>query len=207
MKIRDRLSYANVTATLALVVALATGGAYAQSRIGTSEIQNRAVTSKKIKKGAVRNVNVRRNALTGVRIRESTLNALRFARVGGTQASTCDPSNDGFVPCAVTTVQLPSPGRILIVATGGSFSDGMNPANGNCQVRLNDEPQSVGEAPGESDISNTDATATNGFARTLVTPLVPAGKATLSLVCNQVGPADFQVRAPTIAAIALTKGR
>lgn len=207
MRIRDRLSYANVTATLALVVAMATGGAYAQSQIGTNEIQDRAVTSKKIKKGAVRNANVRGNALTGAKIREGTLNAFQFSAMNGAQDGLCNPDDVTFLTCVATTVQLPSPGRILVVATGGAYSATSEPAKGNCQVRLNNQPQPLGEMPGEEGDSTTDASATNGFARTLVTPVVPPGNATLSLACNQAGTPDFGVRNPTIAAIALTNGR
>ena len=46
------LSYANVTATLALVVALG-GTGYAATRIGTDNIEDGAVTSAKLAKGAV----------------------------------------------------------------------------------------------------------------------------------------------------------
>jgi hypothetical protein len=52
--IRDRLTYANVTATLALIVALGTGGAYAASKIGPNDIKENAVRSKHIKEGEVR---------------------------------------------------------------------------------------------------------------------------------------------------------
>ena len=207
MKIRERLSYANVTATLALMVALATGGAYAESKIGASEIQNRAVTAKKIKKGAIRNAHVRRDALTGKRIREGTLNSFQFSALNGGQALSCNPADSTFVNCATTTVQLASPGRALVVATGGMFSEGLDPAQGTCEVRVDGQPELLRNAPGEESIVNTSTTATNGFARTLVTPLLPSGPVTLTLACNQSGSADFRVADPTIAALALTNGR
>jgi hypothetical protein len=52
MKPFRALSYANVTATLALVVALG-GTGYAATRIGTSDIEDGAITSSKIANGAV----------------------------------------------------------------------------------------------------------------------------------------------------------
>ena len=207
MKIRERLSYANVTATLALMVALATGGAYAQSKIGASEIQNRAITAKKVKKGAIRNAHVRRDALTGKRIREGTLNAFQFSALNGAEALTCDPTDETFIDCATTTLQLASPGRTLVVATGGAFSEGVDPAQGNCQVRINGESALHGDVPGEESMVNTSSTATNGFARTRVTPVLPRGAVTLALACNQAGSGDFRVADATIAALALTNGR
>ena len=50
---RIKLSYANVMATLAMFGVLAGGGAYAASQIGTKEIANGAITSKKIRSKAV----------------------------------------------------------------------------------------------------------------------------------------------------------
>jgi hypothetical protein len=44
-----RLSYANVTATIALVAALGMGGAYAADKIGSKDIGKNAVKSKHIK--------------------------------------------------------------------------------------------------------------------------------------------------------------
>jgi hypothetical protein len=47
--VRDSLSYANVIATLALIVAVTTGGAYAASKIGAGDIAKDAVRTKHIK--------------------------------------------------------------------------------------------------------------------------------------------------------------
>lgn len=57
MKLRPRLSYANVVSTLCLFILLG-GGAYAamqlpQNSVGTKQLKNSAVTSAKIKNGAI----------------------------------------------------------------------------------------------------------------------------------------------------------
>ena len=62
-----RVSYANLTATLALLVALGGGGAYAASAARNS------VGSSQIKNGSVKTVDVRNDSLTGADIDESTL--------------------------------------------------------------------------------------------------------------------------------------
>jgi hypothetical protein len=65
---RPRATYANVTSTLALVAALATGGAYAADKIGTGDIKRNAVTSSKINNGAVKTEDLARRAVTQRRI-------------------------------------------------------------------------------------------------------------------------------------------
>src|SRR3954447_5889634 len=75
--VRTRLTYASVTATLALFIALG-GGAYAATAlparsVGSKQLKKNAVTRAKIKRNAVNGSKVASNALTGADIRESTL--------------------------------------------------------------------------------------------------------------------------------------
>jgi hypothetical protein len=72
-----RLTYGNVTATLALFIALG-GGAYAATAlpansVGSKQLKNRAVVSSKIKKDAVRGSKVLADSLTGADVKESSL--------------------------------------------------------------------------------------------------------------------------------------
>ena len=62
-RLRRRLTYANVTATLALVIAVAGGTAYAADTIGSSDIINGQVKSPDIGTGQVQSVDVRDDAL------------------------------------------------------------------------------------------------------------------------------------------------
>ena len=61
-----RLSYANVTATIALFLALG-GGAYAMT------LPNNSVKSKTIKNGQVKSADVQNNGVTGTDVKESSL--------------------------------------------------------------------------------------------------------------------------------------
>ena len=49
----DRLTYANVVATLALFIAVGTGGAYAVSKIDGSDIRNRSLTGREFKANSI----------------------------------------------------------------------------------------------------------------------------------------------------------
>jgi hypothetical protein len=70
MRLRaPRLTYANVTATLALILALG-GTTYAATRITSQQIAN----------GTIRGVDVKKDSLTGVQINESKLGPINRAR-------------------------------------------------------------------------------------------------------------------------------
>jgi hypothetical protein len=78
-RLRGRLTYANVVATLALFIALS-GSSYAVSQISGSQIRNASIAGKKLK----------RNTLGGKRIKESRLGTVPSARnarrIGGLTA-------------------------------------------------------------------------------------------------------------------------
>lgn len=195
MKVRRHLTYANVMSTIAVFGVLAGGGAYAATKIGSKDIKRNAVTGKHIKKSAVR----------GKHVKEQTLDARRFSGMNGTQELECNPTSASFVSCAAVTLNLRRPGRALVVATGAGHSVG-SPANGRCEVRVDGAEALLGQHPGEAGEDRvTSSTATNGFARTFVTPRRSAGEVRLALACSQLA-GDFRVASPTIAALALTNG-
>ena len=89
----DRLTYANVVATIALFVAVGTGGAYAVSKIDGSDIRNHSLTGKEFKA----------NSVGGKAIKESSLRpvprAENAARLGGKPASRyLDSCPQAFAP-------------------------------------------------------------------------------------------------------------
>ena len=88
MRIRRHLSYANVVATLALLLALG-GGAYAIDKVNSREIVNGTIRSVDLKnRKGVHAADVKRNALQGGQIDESTLDATRFAPIAGDESVT-----------------------------------------------------------------------------------------------------------------------
>lgn len=88
----ERLTYANVTATLALFLAL--GGvsiaavkALPKGSVGTPQIKNHAITTRKLHAGAVTAATVKANSLTGTQINESQLGEVPAAARADTAAS------------------------------------------------------------------------------------------------------------------------
>jgi hypothetical protein len=95
--IRRHATYGNVTATLALFLALG-GGAYAAvalpaNSVGSRQLKANAVTTSKIKNSAVTGAKVRRNTLTGSDIRESTLGQVPSALAANTATTATNATN------------------------------------------------------------------------------------------------------------------
>ena len=70
MNLRPRLSYANVAATLALVLALGGGTVYAAAQLGKNDVK-----SKNIAKGAVKTSDLAKNAVKSPKIKDGTIQA------------------------------------------------------------------------------------------------------------------------------------
>jgi hypothetical protein len=202
MRVRRHLSYANVVATIALLLSLA-GGAYAVQRIGTKDVVNNSLRSADLKNGkGVKGVDVKPNSLTGKQINERGLNTKGFVPGAGDESAGCDPSSAALKDCLRVVLPLRQRTRILAIATGGEESIG-GPATAHCEIRVDNKSAPLATDPGEETSDNTSGAATNGFARTLVTrdPL-SKGRHKVALACNQLA-GNVRIDAPTIAAIAI----
>jgi hypothetical protein len=90
---RPRFTYANVVATLALFIALGSGGAYAVSKIDGSDIRKRSLTSKQFKSNSIGRRVVKESSLRPVP------RAQNAARLGGQPAARfLDSCPQAFVP-------------------------------------------------------------------------------------------------------------
>lgn len=197
---RPHLSYANVTATLALVVALATGGAYAADLIGSDEIRNDSVRSVDLRDGlGVRGADVRVNTLGRREVNERQLGGAQIVQTAGRSDLACELTPT-FVDCVTTQVRLRQPGKVLAVATGAFHGDGS--ANAVCELQLDGGGDAVGQTPGET-APTTDSVSTDGFARTQSFSAVPAGSHDVALACREVT-GEVAIDSSTVAAIGLT---
>lgn len=87
MNLRSRLTYANVVATLALVLALGGGSVYAASKLGKN-----VVKSKQIARGAVKGSDLGRNAVTGPKVKGGSIGATDLANDAVTAVTIKDGS-------------------------------------------------------------------------------------------------------------------
>ncbi len=206
MKLRERLTYANVMATVAVFLALGGGAwALARDRVGSGAIKNNSIRSNDIHNRTIRAHDVRRNSLRGGQINESTLDASAFTR--GTSAAgpiSCDPTALPFIDCASAHLRLPRRAGVLLIATGGEESVG-GPAEAQCRL-LVDGLQISGATtpptilPGEAVSDNTDAAATNDFAIAAVSDRLARGGHDFSLSCDQ-GSGNVKIDSPNIAVV------
>jgi hypothetical protein len=163
VRITRHLSYANVISTVALLIALAGGTAYAVDKINSRDVVNASLKSIDLKNHrGVRDVDVKRNTLTGR--------------------------------------QLPRPSRVLVIATGNQVSVS-GPGQAECRMSVDGVRESLAVAPGEV-ARNTSPTATNGFARTLVTRRLERGAHRFGLACRPFN-GRIRIDSPTIAAVAI----
>jgi hypothetical protein len=72
-KLRPHLTYANVAATLALVIAVGGGTAWAAQKIRTRDIAYHAVTASKVNYNAITAAKVKNGSLSGKEIRDHSL--------------------------------------------------------------------------------------------------------------------------------------
>jgi hypothetical protein len=198
----SRPSHGTVVAYLALFVALGSG-AYAATQVGSKDVTDDSLRSRDLRDGtAVTGRDVRDDKLTGDDVREKTLDATGFTAVtrGG---GGCDPSMESPIVCAQATITLAQSSKVLMIGSGGFFSDG-GPARATCAVKF--DGQLGGDtSPGEVATDNTELGASESFTATGLSTVLPAGPHSVTLECNQVL-GDARISQPSIAAIAVGAG-
>jgi hypothetical protein len=197
MHVRERFTYANVVSTLALVLVIGGGGAYAAGFIDSGDIVNNSIESRDLEnREAVKARDVRKNGLTGKEIKEKTLDISGNAPLNGAHDNGCDPEAGGFLPCVNTPIRLRSPGRVMAVATGEFVADPA-PALLQCRIFVNGAPSDSVATPGENGADE------DGFAITLVTNRLARGSHQISLRCQE-DEDEAQLASSSIAVIGVS---
>ena len=99
---RERLTYANVVATLALFIALTGGVVYAANKIGSRNIAKNAVKSKHIKDGQVKEQDLAANSVGPGSLQGNAVNSDQLApdSVGSRELKTAGVSAEDLDPSA-----------------------------------------------------------------------------------------------------------
>jgi hypothetical protein len=199
------LTYANVTATVALLLAVAGGTAYAVDKITSHDIARNTIRSLNLKnRKAVRGKDVVPKSIKGRQIDESTLSTGPLIKLSGREAGTDCVLRETPRTCAAATIEVSRRSNLLMITTGNEESLS-NSVQSSCSIAIDGMEQPLGVQPGEVR-KNTSAFATNGFARTFMSPSpADAGEHTVALRCRSVL-GQVRIDEPTIAVIAVAAG-
>jgi hypothetical protein len=203
--IRRHATYGNVTATLALFIALG-GSAYAAvalpaNSVGSRQLRNNAVTTSKIKSNAVIGAKVRKNTLTGADIRESTLGQVPSALAANTATTATNATNAtnathattsttattattanamGLVVYKSASVPLPA-GPIVAVPGTVACNPGQHVIGGGVQVAVpadetvDDQFPAAGNTGWSAHVSNSAVTASSFTVYAICTAVATTG--------------------------------
>ncbi len=105
---RSRLTYANVASSLALFIAVGTGGAYAANTVGSGDIIDESIQTNDIKDGEVRTADIGFNQVFGSRITDDTIKSADIAdgRIEGVDIKNLAVTNGKLAANAVTEPKL-----------------------------------------------------------------------------------------------------
>lgn len=135
--LRQRLTYANVVATLALFLALSGGVVYAANKIGTRNLKANAVSAGKIKPNAVTTAKIRGNAVTAPKINNGAVNFTKLAAGTNLIAS----ATGGPVAAnGATAVDVPLSGPVTFAPAAGTATFLSVEAKGNNLGRVGEKP-------------------------------------------------------------------
>jgi hypothetical protein len=196
-RIRRLPSPALVISLIALFVAIG-GIGWAAAKIGTSDIKNGAVTTKKLHNNAVSTKKIKNNAVTGAKAKESSFGTVPNAdhannadTVGGkspTDLQTSSAFNQNqvvisslggnFVDVASATITTHSAGRVLATGSAELFGNG-NGNTGQCRIAIDNVPSLHYEGDNDDIGADQQYVIAVNFARDL-----PAGTHTAALQCR-----------------------
>jgi hypothetical protein len=134
---RQRLTYANVVASLALFLALSGGVVYAANKVGTKNLKANAVSAGKIKPNAVTSGKIRGNAVTAPKIKNGAVNFTKLA----TGTNLIATASGGPVAANGTVaVDVPLSGTVTFTPADGTAAFLSVEAKGNNLARVGEKP-------------------------------------------------------------------
>jgi hypothetical protein len=174
-RLRRRLTFANVCSSIALFVALGTGGAYAANTIGSDDIIDESIQSVDIKNGEVKGPDLLANAVVSSKIANGTVvnadlaaGAVNSASVLDESLTSSDLATDSVgasevAANAVGTSEVANKSLTTADIAGAAVNGAISLsgiANGRCtQVTFNVSGAQVGDSP----IVTTRAAIQNGI--------------------------------------------
>jgi len=198
-RITRRLTYANVVATIALVIAVGGGAAYAANTVFSADIVDGEVKTADIATNAVRTGEIANNQIRTADVRE-----LDGFFEGAANAGVCQADSGTPTTCLSAPITLERPGRLLVNMTSswhtfeldtGAAGQDATLVRGRCFLTVDGAQIGDAQAAGERSAgqSTHPDNAPGSMAITALSGPLAAGGHTASLVCTEEdGDLDWQ---------------
>jgi hypothetical protein len=204
----------NIVGYIALFFALSTGSAVALNgsntvqsddlgpgaQVKAPDVAANAVNGSDVVDNSLNSADV--TGLTGADINEATLGQVPSALLGGFGRSngggSCNPESTTYNACAVVTVNLPAPARLLLVGQAAGSLEGSSYGSGFCHIGTTSGPvantQELVIVQSESHWQNVSVSG--------ITPPFPPGQHSFGIDCNEyVGTIQFSFAGISAVAI------
>jgi hypothetical protein len=191
--IANHLTYANVVATLALVIGVSGGVAYAANTVFSSDIVDGEVKTADLATGSVRTLEIANR-----QIRTGDVRELDGFFEAASDVGSC--SSDDHVPtsCASSVIDMDRPGKLLVNVTGewrtfnlddlagvGSGSDDATLARGICQLEVDGVGMGAAQVNAERSTTVANHPAGGTMALTGLSELLAPGSHTAEVICTE----------------------
>jgi hypothetical protein len=187
-RFRPHLTYANVMSTIAVVLAVGTGGAYAANTIGSSDVIDESLLTQDIKNGQIARADVGNNAVASAEVFDSSLTGVDVQNSTLTGDDIVPFSMDGFHlrTGAISTREVAEGGLDAFDvgrAVGAIRLDFTSIAAGSCQTK------DIGTPVPDIDGDTILVTADSAFSRflSLTTLDSPIAQKFRVSACNPTG--------------------
>jgi hypothetical protein len=185
-RLRGRLTYANVMSTLAVVLVLGTGTAYAAGSIGSRQVIDNSLRSIDIRDDNLKSVDVRNGTLGTADLSDGAVNGLlpRGGSSGGGGNVVDTDDSDGFQPLILEGVQ---PGNQMVVFAGHVTNSSGSPIDLECAVFVNNTNDVVGDGDdivGNKIVTTVPADSSQSLAITGVRDVFAISDAVLACVAS-----------------------
>jgi hypothetical protein len=158
-----------------------------------------SVVGSKVIDGSLTGSDVQANSLTGTQINAGTLGEVPLAKIGGLGrfigGQPCNPGAN-VIDCAITTINLPTASRVLLIGQANGYSENGNDYSAECTLVTN-----TGDVAGtRQDWAGSSGSIEPG-AMVGITGVLPAGSHDFAVDCYDFGNTAFQEVGITAVAI------
>lgn len=135
--VRQRLTYANVVASLALFLALSGGVVWAANKVGTKNLKANAVSAGKIKRNAITSAKIRGNAVTTAKLKNGAVN---FTKLAAGTSLLATATGGPIAANSATPVSVPLSGTATFTPAAGTAAFLSVEAKGENLARVGEKP-------------------------------------------------------------------